>query len=176
MGCESLTNITIPDTVGEIGGFAFYKCAGLKSITLPSLMTKISESTFYGCTRLRSIVIPDSVTSISGGAFINCTSLEKITIPASVRHIAVEAFIGCQSLEIEYKGTTKQWNVLTSNNREAFEGCLYRFSVHCSDTKKIEEEQLQKHRRENNLCQHCGGQFKGLFTKKCASCGKVKDY
>lgn len=25
-------------------------------------------------------------------------------------------------------------------------------------------------------CQHCGGQFKGLFAKKCASCGKPKDY
>lgn len=26
------------------------------------------------------------------------------------------------------------------------------------------------------LCKYCGGTFKGLFTKKCASCGKEKDY
>ena len=26
------------------------------------------------------------------------------------------------------------------------------------------------------LCQHCGGQLIGLFTKKCVSCGKKKDY
>ncbi len=25
-------------------------------------------------------------------------------------------------------------------------------------------------------CQHCGGNFKGLFEKKCANCGKPKDY
>ena len=31
-------------------------------------------------------------------------------------------------------------------------------------------------RRSQNLCQHCGGSFKGLFTKKCTNCGKEKDY
>ena len=25
-------------------------------------------------------------------------------------------------------------------------------------------------------CQHCGGEFKGVFGKKCAACGKPKDY
>jgi hypothetical protein len=27
-----------------------------------------------------------------------------------------------------------------------------------------------------NLCQHCGGSFTGLFSKKCSVCGKAKDY
>lgn len=30
--------------------------------------------------------------------------------------------------------------------------------------------------RNNNLCQHCGGKFKGLFKKVCSKCGKPKDY
>ena len=30
--------------------------------------------------------------------------------------------------------------------------------------------------RAQGLCQHCGGTLKGLFTKKCASCGEPKDY
>ena len=30
--------------------------------------------------------------------------------------------------------------------------------------------------RSQGLCQHCGGTLKGLFTKKCTSCGKQKDY
>ena len=30
--------------------------------------------------------------------------------------------------------------------------------------------------RSKGLCQHCGGTFKGLFTKKCSNCGKEKDY
>lgn len=30
--------------------------------------------------------------------------------------------------------------------------------------------------RSKSLCQHCGGEFKGLFSKKCMKCGKPKDY
>lgn len=30
--------------------------------------------------------------------------------------------------------------------------------------------------RNQKLCQHCGGAFKGLFTKVCSKCGKPKDY
>lgn len=42
---------------------------------------------------------------------------------------------------------------------------------------KLEEERrVATERRTAGLCQHCGGEFKGLFTKKCASCGKPKDY
>lgn len=38
---------------------------------------------------------------------------------------------------------------------------------------KREEEAV---RRQSNLCQYCGGPFKGLISKKCSICGKPKDY
>ena len=37
------------------------------------------------------------------------------------------------------------------------------------------ENQRAEYRRLK-VCQHCGGKFKGLFTKKCSACGKPKDY
>lgn len=37
-------------------------------------------------------------------------------------------------------------------------------------------EKLKAERRVQKVCQHCGGKFKGLFTKTCSSCGKKKDY
>ena len=37
------------------------------------------------------------------------------------------------------------------------------------------ENQRAEYRRLK-VCQHCGGKFKGLFTKKCSACGKTKDY
>lgn len=37
-------------------------------------------------------------------------------------------------------------------------------------------ESIAKRRQNLGLCQHCGGNFKGLFRKKCSSCGKLKDY
>ena len=47
--------------------------------------------------------------------------------------------------------------------------------------KKAEEERraaerLAAQRRSQGLCQHCGGELKGFFSKKCTSCGKPKDY
>ena len=39
-----------------------------------------------------------------------------------------------------------------------------------------EQRQLQSNRRQQGVCQHCGGAFKGLFTKKCSDCGIEKDY
>lgn len=30
--------------------------------------------------------------------------------------------------------------------------------------------------QKNNLCQYCGGSFKGIFKKICTKCGELKDY
>ncbi|MBE6755573.1 MAG: tetratricopeptide repeat protein [Ruminococcaceae bacterium] len=44
------------------------------------------------------------------------------------------------------------------------------------EEERKEMERRRSNRRAQGLCQHCGGIFKGLFTKKCSSCGKEKDY
>ena len=39
------------------------------------------------------------------------------------------------------------------------------------------QEQARKEAyRRQNLCQYCGGKFKGAFNKQCCSCGRKKDY
>ena len=42
------------------------------------------------------------------------------------------------------------------------------------EKKRLEEE--RRERRSRNVCQHCGGEFKGMLIKKCTQCGKGKDY
>ena len=42
--------------------------------------------------------------------------------------------------------------------------------------KRQEEQRERQRRRDAGLCQHCGGTLKGLFSKKCISCGVRKDY
>ena len=45
------------------------------------------------------------------------------------------------------------------------------------EREEARKQQAQKAQyRSQGLCQHCGGQLKGLFSKKCANCGKPKDY
>ncbi len=66
---ESLTSITIPNSVTEIGEEAFYHCSSLTSITIPNSVTKIGKGAFSHCSSLTSITIPNSVTKIGDVAF-----------------------------------------------------------------------------------------------------------
>lgn len=80
------TVVVIPDTheglpVTSIWDSAFESCDSLTSVTIPDSVTSIGGSAFYNCNSLTSIVIPDSVTSMGSGAFSGCGSLESITIP-----------------------------------------------------------------------------------------------
>lgn len=57
----------------------------------------------------------------------------------------------------------------TMNGKKLFHSC-----EHLSEEKRILT--LENSRKAQGLCRHCGGDLKGLLTKKCVSCGKAKDY
>ena len=73
-----LTEYTIPNSVTEIGKYAFWRCSGLTSITIPDSVTEIGKNAFCYCSGLTSITIPDSVTEIGDDAFRDCTSLKEV--------------------------------------------------------------------------------------------------
>ncbi len=91
---NSLTSITLPNSVTSIGGYAFYGCESLTSINIPNSVTSIGKSAFGGCHSLTSITIPNSVTSIGNYTFDDCNSLTSITLPfASTELDGVNKFI-----------------------------------------------------------------------------------
>ena len=106
MDCNSLTSVTIPNSVTSIGEWAFSGCSSLTSVTIPNSVTSIGEGEFNGCESLTSVTIPNSVTSIGGYAFEWCSSLTSVTIPNSVTTIGDYAFCGCSNVTIYgYPGT-----------------------------------------------------------------------
>ena len=74
-GYRSLTNINIPNSVTSIGNDAFGRCYSLTSINIPDCVTNIGHAAFYKCESLTSINIPDGVTNIGDYAFLFCKNI-----------------------------------------------------------------------------------------------------
>ena len=96
--CLSLTNVAILNSVTSIGDYAFYGCTGLTGITIPNSVTNIEDGAFSYCGGLTNVAIPNSVTSIGDYAFAGCTGLTGITIPNSVTTIGYGTFDDCSGL------------------------------------------------------------------------------
>ena len=136
LGCR---NTIIPNTVTEIGDYAFVYCADLTSIVIPNSVTKIGDGAFSCCKGLTSVDIPDSVTKIGIGAFEACTRLASIVIPNSVTSIGLSAFyntawynnqpnglVYAGMVAYEYKGTMPSGtNVTLKEGTLGIAGCAF---------------------------------------------------
>ena len=128
-GCRSLTSLVIPDSVTNIGDYAFEGCGSLSSLVLPDGVTSIGKCAFRECGSLSSLVLPDGVTNIGGNAFADCKSLRSVVIPNSVTSIGGGAFGGCKSLH-----SVVIPDSVTSIGDYAFSGCSALSSVVIPDS------------------------------------------
>ena len=117
-GCGSLSSVTIGSGVTSIGDGGFQDCAGLTSVTIPSSVTIIGNNTFQDCKGLSSMMIGSSVTSIGNNAFQGCKGLTSVTIPSSVTSIGSNAFRSCTGLS-----SVAIPDSVTSIGLGAFSGC-----------------------------------------------------
>ena len=85
-------NYVIPDSVVNIGSYAFRNCEFLEHIILPDSLINIGESAFSRCKSLQDIILPDSITKICRDTFMLCQSLKKIKLPNSLTEIGNSAF------------------------------------------------------------------------------------
>ena len=51
----------------------------IKDLVIPNSVTNIGQFAFVGCSGLTSVTIPNSVTSIESGTFSWCSKIENIT-------------------------------------------------------------------------------------------------
>ena len=123
LGCISLTNVTIPETVavmgyeGVVGGEGTSKsdrvfggCTSLVNIfvdednsiysDIDGVMTDKAETTIfqYPIGRVGSYTIPNSITEIGNYSFELSPFLTEIIISDNVENVGISAFGGCASL------------------------------------------------------------------------------
>src|SRR5256885_11404979 len=85
-------DVTIPGTINglpvvSVGDVAFYGYNSLSSVTIPNSVTSIGDSAFANCSDLSEVTMSTNVTSIADWAFNSCYSLTSITFPNSVTNI-----------------------------------------------------------------------------------------
>lgn len=103
--CENLETVIMEDSVKFTGQYCFQNCEKLISVTLPSLLTSIPSGCFLNCWSLTTLTIPNSVTSIGDFAFDGCVSLTTVNIPNTVTTIGEYAFCVCPLLSVTIPNT-----------------------------------------------------------------------
>ena len=90
---------TMLNTIREICCGALMNCDSLTTITLSDSLERIRSSAFQGCQSLASLIIPDEVTDIESSAFTDCRSLNTIAFPAKLNNLGEYVLTGCYNLQ-----------------------------------------------------------------------------
>lgn len=96
-GAASLTDITIPASIGRLGTAAF-ESTGLTHVTIPDTVQQVDPAVFQNCTSLVSVKLPNGITEIDQYLFANCISLQHVDMPDTITKINIYAFHNCTSL------------------------------------------------------------------------------
>ena len=119
---SGITSITFPETLENIGNYAFYRCSGLTSISLPSSLKAIGSYAFQNCSGLTgelNLGECTSLTSIGRYAFRYCSGLTgelNLGGCTSLTSIGRYAFEGCTALEsVVFPEGSTGWYVTTSS-------------------------------------------------------------
>lgn len=108
LGCTSIIDVQIPETVTEIGQKSFKDASSVENVTFAvntetgkvKGVEKIGISAFDGCSSLRELVLPETVTEVLQGAFANEGALVKADMSraASLKKWEKESFKGDTAL------------------------------------------------------------------------------
>lgn len=108
LGCTSIIDVQIPETVTEIGQKAFKDASSVENVTFAvntetgkvKGVEKIGISAFDGCSSLQELVLPETVTEVLQGAFANEGALAKADMSraASLKKWDKESFKGDTAL------------------------------------------------------------------------------
>lgn len=117
---------TMPDSVLDVGKYAFWGCQNLEKVVLNNNISALSGYSFSNCRSLKTIEIPYSLSTIDAKAFEDCISLTEVTLPVSVQNIHNTAFDGCINLTLYAdKDSTAGEYALLFNNRKKSEQAEY---------------------------------------------------
>lgn len=118
-----ITSISLPSSIGSVPARAFYNCASLKEINLSAEIESIGDYAFYGI-GIEEYTIPEHITQMGKYAFAKCEKLKTLVIPSTLKKLSEASFYGCISLEnISFGGGVQEIG------KSAFSNCTALKSV-----------------------------------------------
>lgn len=108
----TLTKITLPDTVKEIGVSAFQECINLQDFNMPSNLKIIRANSFRGCRSLTSITFKTDIELMESYAFIDCENLQTVNVNGKINHIDNGCFYNTQWYNNQPNGVVYLNNVV----------------------------------------------------------------
>lgn len=89
---DTITSLTLPETVLELRSNAVASCEKLASVTLPQSLVVINRMNFFSCNALSEVTIPAGVRYIGDTSFRFCDALRKITFEGVCPAIDMDCF------------------------------------------------------------------------------------
>ena len=120
--CEDLQEITLPNSLIQIGNGAFMG-TGLTSFTFPNSITTVVDSLFLNCENLATVNMPEATKTIGKAAFYGCSSLIMDALPSQLETIKDFAFSKSGITDIKIPKS------ITSMGNRVFESCAQLDSV-----------------------------------------------
>lgn len=90
---DSITYVSVANTVTGIGAYAFYGMTKLESVSLPDSVITLGDNAFSGCTSLTEIYL-GLVKSAPSNAFSGCTSLNTIKAGSYDCYLGIKGSLG----------------------------------------------------------------------------------
>lgn len=81
-----------------------------------------------------------------------------------------------QEMAWKEKNTVRKLGTPPDQNKPSAPAAAQMSEEETAQWRARRDSERRQYRRQEGLCQYCGGYFKGIFKKVCASCGKPKDY
>ena len=170
---HTASSYTVPDGVKKLHPSTFSYTEALEKVLLPDSLEEIGNWAF-GHTGVKSLLVPPHVKTIEFNAFGGCENLASVTLPARLTALGDRAFEDSKALtDIYFEGTEEQWAALTKGHEETLEGITihYRFDAYCPHEKLIHRPAvphgcLTDGTIEHWECEACGGCFGDAEAKK----------
>lgn len=105
--------VQLPDSIRQIGDFAFWNCTRLESLSVPDAVEVLGAGVFAACAALAQVTLPRALHTLGYfppataqampdvGVFSGCHALQRLSLPEGLRALGAYAFNSCGIIRLD---------------------------------------------------------------------------